>query len=133
MKKCKVCKGEFEPRYSSVEMFCSPKCAYAYKDKQPKKKRPRIARVSAKRIGQNKIYSKERKIFLSKPENQKCFIEGCNRRANTIEHIKGRIGDNYLDQEFWIPCCLHHNLELERNPELSKKYQLSKIHGGKKL
>ena len=38
----------------------------------------------------------------------------------------------YLDIRFWKPCCLAHNLELENNPELSKKYQLSKIHGGKK-
>ena len=38
----------------------------------------------------------------------------------------------YLDERFWKPCCLAHNLELENNPELSKKYQLSKIHHGKK-
>lgn len=38
----------------------------------------------------------------------------------------------FLDVRFWKPCCLEHNLELENNPELSKQYQLSKIHGGKK-
>ena len=78
------------------------------------------------------------------PENQVCFIDGCNAKANTVEHIRGR-GHGYfdawaeergirktLDQRFWRPCCLHHNLELERNPELSKKYQLSKLHNGKK-
>ena len=31
------------------------------------------------------------------------------------------------------PCCNFHNLELERNPELSQKYQLSKITGKEKL
>ena len=83
-------------------------------------------------------------IQLEFPENKKCFIEGCNSEANTIEHIMGRKGfadeyarENnislYLDKRFWKPCCLKHNLELENNPELSKKYQLSKISGKPKL
>ena len=90
------------------------------------------------------IYESERIKFLQLPANKICFIEGCNREANTIEHIAGRKGfyddwarDNkislYIDVRFWKPCCLHHNLELENNPELSKQYQLSKIHGGNKL
>jgi hypothetical protein len=37
-----------------------------------------------------------------------------------------------IDERFFAPCCLEHNLEFERNPELSNKYQLSRIHGGKK-
>ena len=88
-------------------------------------------------------YKKKRIEFLSKPENSICFISGCNSRANTIEHTRGRVGyaddfarENgitlYLDERFWKPCCLHHNQELENNPELSKAYQLSKLTGKKK-
>lgn len=99
---------------------------------------------SKKRIVEKAKYSVMRIEFLNKPENQICFIDGCNKKANTIEHIAGRKGfyddwakENnislYLDVRFWRPCCLDHNLELENNPELSKKYQLSKIHGSKKL
>ena len=40
-KRCKECKELFEPVYSSVQMVCSPKCAYSYskqKDKETKEK-----------------------------------------------------------------------------------------------
>lgn len=74
----------------------------------------------------------------------RCFIDGCNNVANTIEHTRGRVGyadewarENnitlYIDKRFLKACCLQHNGELENNSELSKEYQLSKIHGGKKL
>ena len=77
-------------------------------------------------------------------ENLRCFIDDCNKRADTIEHTMGRKGfaDDWaiennvsllLDVRFWKPCCNEHNLELERNPELSQKYQLSKITGKEKL
>jgi hypothetical protein len=103
-----------------------------------------IAKVSDKRKIENLKYTAQRIVFLGKKENKVCFIDGCKKEATTIEHSAGRIGfyddwarDNnvslYLDQRFWKPCCNAHNLELENNPELSKEYQLSKIHGGKKL
>lgn len=79
------------------------------------------------------IYKKKRIQFLNDPKNRICFIDGCNERATTVEHTKGRDGKFYLDETYWKPCCLDHNLELERNGEMSKKYQLSKIHDGKKI
>ena len=88
-------------------------------------------------------YKVQRIMFLAKPENKICFIDGCGKLATTVEHRAGRLGyaDEYakennipltLDERFWAGCCLEHNLELENNPEMSKKYQLSKIHNGKK-
>lgn len=37
MKKCRVCKKEFEPVYSSVQMVCSTNCAYKYTKQKTKK------------------------------------------------------------------------------------------------
>lgn len=91
-----------------------------------------IAKVSEKRKIENREYTIKRLQFLAQPENQRCFIEGCGRKATTIEHRAGR-GINFLNVETWAGCCLDHNLELERNPELSKKYQLSKITGKTKI
>ena len=102
-----------------------------------------ITKVSDKRKIENLKYTADRIVFLGKKENKICFIDGCKNIATTIEHSAGRIGfyddwarENkvslFLDQRFWKPCCHFHNLELENNPELSKQYQLSKIHGGKK-
>jgi len=122
---------------------------WRHKPKKPlkrtaiKKKSSKINFYSKKRAKLEAQYSKIRKEFLSRDENQRCFIAGCNAPANSIEHRKGRKGfaDEWarnnnipllIDTRYFAPCCNNHNLELERNPELSKKYQLSKIHGGKK-
>ena len=112
--------------------------------KQFEKKIYTISKFSEKRKKENPKYTVKRLQFLSQPENLQCFIEGCNNRADTIEHTRGRKGyadewarDNditlYLDVRFWMPCCNFHNLELERNSELSEKYQVSKISGKKKI
>lgn len=114
-----------------------------WKKSEPKEKKP-IPKFSKKREKENREYTIKRLKFLAQPENLRCFIDGCNKRADTIEHTMGRKGfaDDWarennvillLDVRFWKPCCNEHNLELERNPELSQKYQLSKITGKAKL
>lgn len=147
------CNKEFT-QYNSLQKFCGWSCKVAVKGLPPKKqpnpkknkarKNYRISQVSKKKKIENLKYSVLRVEFLGKPENKICFIDGCQKEANTIEHTKGRKGyaddwarDNKIgltiDVRFWKPCCLEHNLELENNPELSKKYQLSKLHNGKKI
>ena len=143
MKKCK-CGVEFK-QYNSLNVFCSANCKFKYGkpvNLKLKSMKP-IPKVSEKRKVVNKIYETIRIEVLTEAKF-KCFIDGCTNVANTIEHSAGRIGfyddwarDNnislIIDKRFLKACCLHHNGELENNPELSKKYQLSKIHGGKKL
>jgi hypothetical protein len=143
-KKCKVCGNEFRPIRLTTERYCSPKCAYTDRDtaKAQEARKP-VKHISENRRKEIPIYRKKRKEFLEKPENKICFVGGCGKRANTIEHTRGRRGfadewarDNkvslYIDQRFWKACCLDHNLKFENDPELSKKYQLSKLHGEKK-
>ena len=100
-----------------------------------------IPKVSQKRIVLNRIYEKVRIQVLSEAKF-KCFIENCKNVANSVEHRMGRKGyaDEWarendipllIDKRYLAACCNYHNLELENNPELSKQYQLSKIHGGK--
>lgn len=138
-KKCRECQKEFTP-YNSLQKYCSYQCAKSDSDSLRKKPRKPIKVISKQRAKDLPKYIKLREEFLSKPENQVCFIDGCFRFANSIEHSAGRRGyaddwakENkislYLDVRFWKPCCWEHNLELERNSELSKKYQLSKITG----
>jgi hypothetical protein len=146
--RCINCRDKFEPKYF-LQKHCE-KCKEAEREyqsgKMAKTQKPasKIKPVSDKRKVENIIYTSNRIKFLMKPENKICFIDECRNPATTIEHSAGRLGfyddwarDNnislYLDQRFWKPCCNFHNLELERNSELSKKYQLSKIHGGEKL
>ena len=131
LKKCadKECENEFQV-FNSIQKYCSAKCLNKNRKVDLKLKSPKpIKKVSDKRKMEDIIYRSERIKFLSLPENKICFIEGCNKQATTIEHRAGRWGSNYLDTNTWAPCCLEHNLELENNSELSKKYQFSKITG----
>ena len=131
LKQCadKECTNEFK-QYNSLQKFCSPKCLNRNRKVDLKLKSPKpIKKVSDKRKLEDIVYRSERIKFLSLPENQICFIDGCNKQATTIEHRAGRWGKNYLDTTTWAACCLEHNLELENNTELSKKYQFSKITG----
>jgi hypothetical protein len=148
----KDCKNRFM-QYNSLVIHCCFDCYF--KDnpivektknrlKSIRRSQKRIKPLSGKRKIQEAKYQKQRIEFLSKPENKICFIDHCDNAATTIEHRKGRKGyadDDkrsadiplLLDEEFFAPCCHSCNLELENNPELSKKYQLSKLHPGKKF
>lgn len=144
-KKCKnkEC-GKIFKQYNSLQSYCSLACKSKCKPPDLKlKSLYKIPKVSDKRKALMPIYEKVR-IEVLVEANFKCFIEGCTNVANTIEHTAGRKGfydqwarDNNIsllvDKRFLKACCLFHNGELENNPKLSKEYQLSKIHGGKKL
>lgn len=102
----------------------------------------KIPKVSEKRKALKIPYEIVRSEVLSEAKF-KCFVKGCNNVANTIEHQRGHSGffddwarDNnislHIDKRFLKACCFFHNQEFENNPELSKEYQLSKIHKGSK-
>lgn len=152
MPRCKYHNTKFTAKYF-LQKYCleDEDCRAAQRKERAEKSASKVFKpktaipfFSAKRTIENPIYSKERLRFLAQPENHRCFIEGCGKRADTIEHTMGKKGfadkwarDNgitlYLDVRFWKPCCWGHNGELERNTELSLKYQLSKISGKEKI
>jgi len=140
--KLKVCRvsGKEWKQYNSFQKC--PCCNHS-KPKPKEVKKYVIPKVSEKRKQLNPIYEKIRIEILSEAKFV-CFIEGCKNVANTIEHLMGRKGfadqwarDNniplLIDKRFLKPCCYYHNIEFENNPELSKQYQLSRIHQGKKI
>ena len=145
--KQKICCECNQLSYIFSKGRCKQCASKSYKKLEPKtilKINKPINKQSKKRAVEQLQYSANRLIFLAKEENKICFIEGCNRLANSVEHQRGRVGfaDDYarennislfLDERFWKPCCIEHNLELETNPELSRKYQLSKISGKEKI
>lgn len=52
-------------------------------------------------------YLRERKKFMSQPENQLCkarIIPVCTLKASQVHHKKGR-GIYLLDQSTWLPVC----------------------------
>lgn len=143
----KTCKlsGVVWKQYNSLQKCPCEQCAELKKQK-PKtpnlKLKSPINKFSEKRKKLNPLYEKIRIEVLNEAKF-KCFIDGCNNVANTIEHLMGRKGfadqlakDNniplLIDKRYLRACCLVHNGELETNPELSKQYQYSKISGIKK-
>ena len=135
-KKCKrnECENNFI-LFNSLQKYCSFECQKIDNKNKPKKEKKayRINRVGKKRAKEERIYHAKRIVFLAKEENSMCFVRGCNRKANSVEHSSGRIGSNFLDENTWRPCCIQHNLEFENNTELSQEYQNSKFHNGKKI
>lgn len=147
---CKICFERFVPRYSTLECCCEKQtCIDSYVRLRQEKKRAkvsigpkRIKKVSVRRSDLNKLYEKVRLEVLCSA-NFKCFVDGCTRTANTIEHRMGKRGfaDDFgrennipllIDKRFLSACCFRHNIEFETNSALSRQYQLSKIHGGVK-
>ena len=138
------CENEFK-QFKTTDKYCSYDCFNKNKKVSKKKDFKPIRKKSKPQIIIDSKYSVQRIVFLGKTENEICFIDGCNKQADTVEHRKGRgrgFFDDWaeennicktLDERYWAGCCLFHNLELERAPELSKKYQLSKLHDGKKI
>ena len=135
---CKVTGKEWK-QYSSLQKC--PCCIHS-KPKPKEAKKYVIPKVSEKRKALLPIYEKVRIEVLSEAKFV-CFVDNCKNVANTCEHQKGRKGfadqwarDNniplLIDKRFLKPCCNYHNLEFERNPELAKKYQLSKLKKKKK-
>jgi hypothetical protein len=148
--RCENCRTKFTVTRFLQKHCESPECKIAEKKYQEEKrsgkmvKTPKaIPKFSDKRKVLNPLYAKVR-IEVLVEAKFKCFIDGCTNVANTCEHTMGRKGfadqwarDNdiplLIDKRYLKACCFHHNGELENNPELSKEYQLSKIHGGRKL
>jgi hypothetical protein len=128
-------------QFNSLNKYCSPVCKNKNTVVKPKKPYV-IPKVSQKRKSLTAIYEKVRIEVLSEAKF-KCFVKDCDNVANTIEHQRGHSGffddwarDNniplHIDKRFLKPCCWFHNQEFENNPQLSKEYQLSKIHKGNK-
>lgn len=140
--KRKNCNNKFK-QYNSLQSYCSLSCKSLDKPLNLKlKSLYKIPKVSAKRKVLNPLYKTVSVEVLAEAKFV-CFIDNCKNVANTCEHLKGRKGfadewarDNniplLIDKRFLRACCWTHNIELENNPELSKQYQLSKLHNGKK-
>lgn len=136
----RICKlsGVVWKQYNSFQKCACSLCL----ESKPQPKKKSIKKVSDKRKELNIIYEKVRIEVLSEAKF-KCFIDGCTNVANTCEHLMKRKGfadqwakDNniplLIDKRYLRACCVWHNGELERNPELSKQYQYSNVSGKKK-
>lgn len=86
--------------------------------KQTNNRQYPMASRSLKRAEQEKQYSIQRKAFLIRNPTCKMKIIGlCKIHANTIQHLKGRIGDLLLNEEFWMSACWPCHQYADTHPE----------------
>ena len=87
---------------------------------KPTIKQKKIPSRSSKKIKQDKVYSKQRRIFLEANPMCKMHIPGlCTNQATTVQHLKGRIGDLYLDEKFWMAACWPCHSYVDTHPEFA--------------
>jgi hypothetical protein len=127
LKKCK-CGVEFK-QYNSLNIYCSAPCKFKYVkpvNLKLKSMKP-IPKVSEKRKIDNLKYSAQRIVFLGKPENKICPITGWP--TTDIHHKKGRVGELFLDERYWIALSREGHQHVEDNPEWAKEngYSLDRL------
>lgn len=91
--------------------------------KQPVRKP--IPRTSKKRQKQIRLYSKERKKFLTEGDKCEAGLPGCTILATDVHHMKGRVGSNLLNRETWLKVCRSCHIKIEQSPLMAKKLGLS--------
>lgn len=106
-------KQEFEKRFDNLDNNLKKNV----KDYEKSKIAPR----SKKRIAQDIVYSKLRKVFLNKPENKVCPITG---EPTTEIHHKwsGKDRDKYyLQVDTWLAVSRNGHIWIHQNPKLARE------------
>ena len=70
-------------------------------------------------------YSKKRVAFLALHNHCKAKLVTCTGLASEIHHSKGRISENFLCIDTWVPICRNCHDYLENNPLIAKELGLS--------
>lgn len=99
-------------------------CNHAKKQaaKGDKAKKPYLSPVSDKRAKEQRVYSVARVLFLKHNPLCKAKIAGiCNMTSKEVHHMRGRVSELYLDQQFWLPVCPPCHRWIELNPEKAKE------------
>ena len=79
-------------------------------------------RVSLKLAARRRIYSKQRRVFLTK--NPLCAV--CKGVASQVHHRAGRNGERLNDKSEWVAVCPVCHEWIHRNPLLATKVGLLK-------
>ncbi len=126
-KQCKACNKSFK-LFKSTDKYCSFTCMNKDRKATDKTKEPtRIKASSIKRKAEELLYRKERKIFLSKPENLICpvMLELENKKVPAIEihHKAGRVGKLLNYSPMWLAVSREGHMWIHDNPEQAYNYE----------
>jgi hypothetical protein len=108
---CKSCFYDWTKRTEKGRFWFENQIKYKQKTKV-------INPISKKRKEENKIYLKERLVFLSL--NKICPIFK-DKKTTDIHHKKGRTGDLFLDKKYWIALSSEGHFLVENNPKWARE------------
>lgn len=142
---CKNCGEKFQ-KLKPLDYLCSPKCDKEWKAKLEVKKvqkavknmaikydsstfrqKPRtpIRKVSVKRSGELKDYSKLKKEFLSRDENKFCPVmkhfQDVDMPVTEIHHMNGREGGRLNDTNYWLAVTRVGHSWIHANPKQARE------------
>ena len=106
------------------------KCATTGVDIKPTYKAKPIAPRSQKRAIQEREYSAKRKIFLNDNPICQAHIQGiCTSHATQCHHKKGRLGNDLVDETYWLAVChaCHEYIENHREFAMEKGFSVKRI------
>lgn len=90
-------------------------CGTVLREREYVDTKPKDVSISmAKKL---KEYSRLKAIFLKK--NPMCKVYK-DKKATTIHHMAGRVGDLLLDTKYWIGVSFEAHVEIENNPDWAK-------------
>lgn len=132
LSKKKICDGCQKEQFIWKNHEGNKYCVGCWNKLKPQPVKPKeikvksIKKISDKRKEEQKIYSANRKIFLQ--NNSICqagirFI--CTYKSVDIHHKKGRLGNLFLDEQFWLPLCRECHLYIENNPLIARELGFS--------
>jgi hypothetical protein len=129
MKKLKLCFSCKKDKVIWKIVDCNRYCKVCYHITFPKvtvKKSYKIKPKSKKREKLDSDYSKRRKIFLEKKPMCEAHIIGiCTQMSTDVHHKKGRTGDLYLDESYWLSVCRACHNYIETHPTIAKEMGFS--------
>lgn len=85
-----------------------------------------LARLSAKRSQEEKLYLAKRVLFLAEHPLCEFHIPGiCTTTATDVHHMQGRTGENYLDISKWKAGCRSCHMWVEEHPKEAQELGFS--------
>lgn len=86
-----------------------------------------IKKVSEKMQKKLGVYARKKKEYIK--DHPICEFEGCQCKSKDIHHKKGKIGDLYTDETYFMAVCRDHHIWIERNPNEAKRlgYSLDRL------
>lgn len=85
---------------------------------------------SQKRSKEERLYAAKRIIFIQEHPMCEAHISGiCTEYATEVHHKKGRIGEDLLDETYWLALChmCHDYIENNREFAMEKGFSIKRI------